>query len=104
MDEPSKPSKPSDSSKQAGVPRTGNPSSKPQGVNGNAGAGQSEVAPTQLRGRSTSNWTQARRKLQSNVLDDQDSKIPEEFRGVVKDYFEELSRLESRQETAEEKE
>ena len=96
----SKPSKSSDSQQQAGVPQPGN-TSKPQGVQGNAGANQSEVAPTQLRGRSTSNWTQSRRQLKNNVLDDQDSKIPEEFRGVVKDYFEELSRLESRQDAAE---
>ncbi|MCS7468602.1 hypothetical protein NZK35_18265 [Stieleria sp. ICT_E10.1] len=93
----------SDSTQQAGAPQRGSPS-KPQGVQGNAGAGQSEVAPTQLRGRSTSNWTQSRRKLKNNVLDDQDSKIPEEFRTVVKDYFEELSRLESRQDAAEKQE
>ena len=59
------------------------------------------MVPTQLRGRSTSNWTQSRRKLKNSVLDDQDSKIPEEFRSVVKDYFEELSRLESRQNAGE---
>ncbi|MEZ6057877.1 MAG: DUF4175 family protein [Planctomycetaceae bacterium] len=91
----------SDSSNQSGSQRAGNPSSQPQGVKGNAGAGQSEVAPTPLRGRSTSNWTQSRRKLKSNILDDQADKIPEEFRGVVKDYFEELSRLESRQDRTE---
>ena len=100
QNEQSNPSKSSNSSQQAGAPQPGNPS-EPQGVKGNSGANQSEVAPTQLRGRSTSNWTQSRRKLKSNVLDDQDSKIPEEFRGVVKDYFEELSRLESRRDKAE---
>lgn len=100
QNEHSNSSKSSDSSQQAGAPQPGNPS-KPQGVKGNLGANHSEVAPTQLRGRSTSNWTQSRRKLKSNVLDDQDSKIPEEFRSVVKDYFEELSRLESRQDKAE---
>lgn len=93
----------SDSTQQAGSPQPGS-TSKPQGVQGNAGADQSEVAPTQLRGRSTSNWTQSRRKLKNNVLDDQESKIPEEFRSVVKDYFEELSRLESRQDTTEDQE
>ena len=90
-------SKPTKSSNQPGTPRPGSPTSEPQGVQGNAAAGQSEVAPTQLRGRSTSNWTQSRRKLKSNVLDNQDGRIPEEFRGVVKDYFEQLSRLESSQ-------
>ena len=93
----------SDSNQQAGDPQPGK-TSKPQGVQGNAGAGQSEVAPTELRGRSTSNWTQSRRKLKNNVLDDQDSNIPEEFRSVVKNYFEELSRLESRQNNTEENE
>ncbi|MEZ6094448.1 MAG: hypothetical protein R3C03_09470 [Pirellulaceae bacterium] len=93
----------SDSSKPASAPQSGSPS-KPQGVQGNAGAGQSEVAPTELRGRSTSNWTQSRRKLRNNVLDDQDAKVPEEFRNVVKDYFEELSRLESRQNKPEKQE
>lgn len=93
----------SDSTQQAGAPQPGSPS-KPQGVQGNAAAGQSDVAPTQLRGRSTSNWTQSRRKLKNNVLDDQESKIPEEFRSVVKDYFEELSRLESRQDKTEKQE
>ncbi|MEQ9410240.1 MAG: hypothetical protein RIK87_21065 [Fuerstiella sp.] len=93
----------SDASQQAGSSQPGD-TSKPQGTQGNAGADQSEVAPTQLRGRSTSNWTQSRRKLKNNVLDDQDSRIPEEFRSVVKDYFEELSRLESRQDTAEKQE
>jgi len=93
----------SDFTQQVGAPQPGK-TSKPQGVQGNAGAGQSEVAPTELRGRSTSSWTQSRRKLKNNVLDDQDSKIPEEFRSVVKDYFEELSRLESRQNNTEEEE
>jgi hypothetical protein len=41
--------------------------------------------------------------LKNNVLDEQDSKIPEEFRSVVKDYFEELSRLESRHQVTAEK-
>lgn len=100
---PDRQSKQQKSSQQNGTTRPGRPT-KPEGVRGNAEAGQSQVAPTQLRGRSSSNWTQSRRKLKSNVLDDEESKIPEEFRGVVKGYFEELSRLESRQEAAEDQE
>ncbi|MFK8113899.1 MAG: DUF4175 family protein [Rubripirellula sp.] len=103
QDGQSKSNNSSDSGQQAGGPQPGSPPN-PQGVNGNAGADQSEVAPTQLRGRSTSNWTQTRRKLKNNLLDDQDSKVPEEFRSVVRDYFEQLSRLKSRQDTAEKQE
>lgn len=84
---------PTGSSQQAGMSSQGNPS-QPAGAMGKDAANQTGVASTQLRGRSTSNWTQSRRMLQGNVLDNENSKIPEEFRGVVRDYFEELSRLE----------
>jgi hypothetical protein len=33
--------------------------------------------------------------LNGSVLDDRDVKVPQEYRGVVEDYFEQLSRIES---------
>ncbi|MCA9063075.1 MAG: hypothetical protein KDA96_08450 [Planctomycetaceae bacterium] len=86
-------------SADAGKPR--NPSGRdgskrPVGATDSSGREQTDVGPSQLRGRSTSSWTQARRKLRGSVLDDHDANVPQEFRGIVNDYFEELSRMESR--------
>lgn len=72
---------------------SGQPSSDPSGV-GNA-AGDTKLTGQMLRGGSNSNWTRSRRKLGGGVLEDRESNVPEQYRGVVKRYFEELSRQQS---------
>ena len=69
---------------------TGKPSTKQQGVG--KGAGDSKLEGQKLRGGSSSNWTRSRRKLGGGVLDDREGNVPEQYRGVVERYFEELSR------------
>ena len=73
---------------------------QPDGATGNAPSNDQLDSPAQLRGPSTSNWTRSRRMLNSSVLDDRDAKVPQEYRGVVEDYFEQLSRIESRNKNA----
>ena len=68
----------------------------PQGV-GNA-AGDTNLNGQKLRGGSNSNWTRSRRKLGGGVLDDREGNVPEQYRGVVKRYFEQLSRQQSSRE------
>jgi len=69
---------------------------QPDGATGNAPSNEQLDSPAQLRGPSTSNWTRSRRMLKGSVLDDRDAKVPQEYRGVVEDYFEQLSRIESK--------
>ena len=71
----------------------GKPAGDPRGV-GNAAA-EPNFQGKHLRGDSNSNWTRSRRKLDGGVLDDRDSRVPEQYRAVVRRYFEELSRQQS---------
>ncbi|MFN6314237.1 MAG: DUF4175 family protein [Planctomyces sp.] len=75
--------------------KTGGKSNRPDGATGNAQSSDQLDSPQQLRGPSTSSWTRSRRMLNGSVLDDRDVKVPQEYRGVVEDYFEQLSRIES---------
>ncbi|MFN9037450.1 MAG: hypothetical protein ACK5YO_14210, partial [Planctomyces sp.] len=75
--------------------KTGGKSNRPDGATGNAQSSDQLDSPQQLRGPSTSSWTRSRRMLNGSVLDDRDAKVPQEYRGVVEDYFEQLSRIES---------
>lgn len=73
--------------------RNGQSSADPKGV-GKA-AGDTHVDGQKLRSDASSNWTRSRRKLDGGVLDDREGNVPEQYRGVVKRYFEELSRQQS---------
>ncbi|MFN5077652.1 MAG: hypothetical protein ACK5MO_18850, partial [Planctomyces sp.] len=70
-------------------------SNRPDGATGNAQSSDPLDSPQPLRGPSTSSWTRSRRMLNGSVLDDRDVKVPQEYRSVVEDYFEQLSRIES---------
>ncbi len=84
------------SPKNASNGKRGGKSNQPDGATGNAQSSDQLDSPEQLRGPSTSNWTRSRRMLNGSVLDDRDTKVPQEYRGVVEDYFEQLSRFETR--------
>ena len=71
------------------------PSSAPNGVGLNSQPDDANTQGTQLRGQSTSEWTRSHRRLRGNVLDNKSAQIPEAYRGVVEDYFEQLSKIES---------
>jgi len=83
------------SPKDASNGKTGGKSNQPDGAIGNAQSSDQLDSPEQLRGPSTSNWTRSRRMLKGSVLDDRNAKVPQEYRSVVEDYFEQLSRIES---------
>lgn len=83
------------SPKNASNGKPGGKSNRPDGATGNAQSSDQLDSHEQLRGPSTSNWTRSRRMLNGSVLDDRDAKVPQEYRGVVEDYFEQLSRIES---------
>jgi hypothetical protein len=83
------------SPKDASNGKTGGKSNQPNGAIDNAQSSDQLDSPEQLRGPSTSNWTRSRRMLKGSVLDDRNAKVPQEYRGVVEDYFEQLSRIES---------
>jgi hypothetical protein len=76
--------------------KPGGKGNQPAGATGKDQSSDQLDSPKQLRGPSTSNWTRSRRMLNGSVLDDRDAKVPQEYRGVVEDYFEQLSRIESR--------
>lgn len=92
--------------------QAGNNSSPPRKQPGNqaasnnqpgqaSGVGQSDareaVPDSNLRSRSTGNWIRRRKQLRSDVLGDRETRVPEQFRGLVEGYFEELSRQETKQ-------
>ena len=72
---------------------SGQPSADPQGV-GDA-AGDTSLNPQKLRAAANSNWTRSRQQLRGGVLNDREGNVPEQYRGVVERYFEELSRQQS---------
>ena len=88
------------SPKDASNGKTGGKSNQPDGAIGNAQSSDQLDSPEQLRGPSTSNWTRSRRMLKGSVLDDRNARVPQEYRRVVDDYFEQLSRIESADENA----
>ncbi len=88
-------SQPSDS-KQSPKGKSGGKSGQPEGATGEGQSSDEIDSAEQLRGPSSSNWTRSRRMLNGNVLDANEARIPQEYRDVVEDYFEQLSRLESR--------
>lgn len=55
--------------------------------------GKTDLDNVTVGGNSSNGWTRSGKKLQGNVLEDKEAKIPEGYKGVVQDYFEELSRL-----------
>lgn len=77
----------------AGGGPPGQPSADPKGVG--TAASDTSVHGAKLRGGANSNWTRSRRRLDGGVLDDREGNVPEQYRGVVKRYFEELSRQQS---------
>ncbi|MFO0250122.1 MAG: hypothetical protein ACK56X_12855 [Planctomyces sp.] len=83
------------SAKDASNGKTIGKSNRPDGATGDAQSSDQLDSPQQLRGPSTSNWTRSRRMLNGSVLDGRDAKVPQEYRSVVEDYFEQLSRIES---------
>jgi len=83
------------SAKDASNGKTKGKSNRPDGATGDAQSSDQLDSPQQLRGPSTSNWTRSRRMLNGSVLDGRDAKVPQEYRSVVEDYFEQLSRIES---------
>jgi hypothetical protein len=86
----------SSASKATSNTKPGGKGNQPAGATGKDQSSDQLDSPKQLRGPSTSNWTRSRRMLNGSVLDDRDAKVPQEYRGVVEDYFEQLSRIESR--------
>ena len=83
-----------DNNARSGQP--GQASANPKGV-GKA-TGDRNVNGPKIRGETSSNWARSRRKLDGGVLDDERGNVPEQYRGVVKRYFEELSRQQSNRE------
>ncbi|MEZ6121973.1 MAG: DUF4175 family protein [Planctomycetaceae bacterium] len=70
-------------------------SGQPMGVGRNGQPDDVDTQVTQLRGPSTSEWTRSHKRLRGNVLDRKSTQIPEAYRGVVEDYFEQLSKIQS---------
>ena len=66
------------------------PGSNPKGVENKPG--DTKIDGGVLRGGSTSNWTRSRKQHKGGVLDDRSGNVPEEYRGIVNDYFKELAR------------
>lgn len=70
-------------------------SGEPKGVGPNGQPDDADAIATQLRGPSSSEWTRSHKRLRGSVLDRKSTQIPEAFRGVVEDYFEQLSKIDS---------
>ena len=82
---------PGQSQKKSDKPSNGSePGSSPKGVD-NKGSNP-ELDGATLRGGSSSNWTRGRKQHKGGVLDDRSGNVPEEYRGLVEDYFKELAR------------
>ena len=81
--------------KNGGQNGSKSPSGKPKGVNGHGEPNDADSKGIQLRGPSSSEWTRSHKRLRGNVLDQKSTQIPEAYRGVVEDYFEQLSKVES---------
>lgn len=82
---------PGESQKKSDKPSNGSkPGSSPKGVE-NKGSNP-ELDGATLRGGSSSNWTRGRKQQKGGVLDDRSGNVPEEYRGLVEDYFKELAR------------
>ena len=82
---------PGESQKKSDKPSKGSkPGSSPKGVD-NKGSNP-ELDGATLRGGSSSNWTRGRKQHKGGVLDDRSGNVPEEYRGLVEDYFKELAR------------
>ena len=75
----------------------------PTGVQGQGDPDPGVAAGLKLRGPSTSEWTRSQKLLRGNVLDSKKTLIPESYRGVVEDYFEQLSKIQSDDKDAKEK-
>lgn len=90
-----------DGSKTGGPEGNKSPSGVPMGVGRDSQPDDVDTIATQLRGPSSSEWTRSHKRLQGNVLDSKSPQIPEAYRGVVEDYFEQLSRIESDDKQAE---
>jgi hypothetical protein len=79
-----------------------NPGSNPAGSRA-ANTAQKRTSPGDkveqflLHGGSSSDWTRSGKKLKGNVLDDKQANIPEQYRNIVQDYFEQLSRIDAEQ-------
>ena len=104
-----------DASKESGFPRKNGQNSKdksgqkqkdggkgggakgnsPKGVQGHGDPDAGQAEEIRLRGPSTSEWTRGQKLLRGNVLDRKKTLIPEAYRGVVEDYFEQLSKIQS---------
>ena len=77
----------------------GSPSSEPMGVGRESGPNDVGTTATQLRGPSTSEWTRSQKRLRGNVLDSKSAQIPDGYRNIVEDYFQQLAKLQSDEET-----
>ncbi|MEP3482012.1 MAG: DUF4175 family protein [Fuerstiella sp.] len=73
-------------------------SSEPNGVDGNGQPDDVNTKGIQLRGPSSSEWTRSQKRLRGNVLDSKSTQIPEAYRGVVEDYFQQLSKIDADEE------